>query len=229
MRYPSEKTFIECQKASAKTKKWDKVREYLLDYLEKGTLPWQQKDWPLGKSIQTGPDTSYKKSFPMRDVLIDIAIFEKKPDQVIFWYDLQKKKQSWVGIDDDRIAAAIQTYAPERSLTIWKTIAERLINQTNPNAYEQAIGYLRKAEKIMNSQKKQIDWKNYINGLREKHARKRRFIEFKQKDIKYYFSAMQRCKSCFLASIIVASLSCQSSVFFAVNELFKLLDENKTM
>ncbi len=184
IRYPSEKTFIECQKANVKTKTWPIVREHLLDYLEKGILPWQQKDWPLCKPKQTRVNTSYKKSFPVRDVLIDIAIYEKKPDRVLFWYDQQQEKKnnwmgkgSWVEIGDDKIATAVQEYAPERSVAIWKTIAEGLINQTKPSSYEQAARYLHKAGKIMNCQKKQTDWKNYINSLRIKHARKIRFIE----------------------------------------------------
>jgi uncharacterized Zn finger protein len=178
VRYPSEKTFLECQKANAKTKTWPKVREHLLTYLEKGELPWQQKGWPLIKSNQTKPDASFRNTFPMINVLIDIAILEKEPEKVLFWYDqLQNNKRSWVGVGDDRIAAAIRDHAPERSVSIWKTIAEDLINQAKPSAYEQAVSYLRKAERIMKREKKQSQWNQYSNSLREKHIRKRRFIE----------------------------------------------------
>lgn len=178
VRYPSEKTFLECQKANAKTKTWPKVREHLLTYLEKGELPWQQKGWPLIKSNQTKPDASFRNIFPVTNVLIDIAILEKKPEKVLYWYDqLQNNKRSWIGVGDDRIAAAIEDYAPERSVSIWKTIAEDLINQTKPSAYEQAASYLRKVERIMRREKKQSQWNQYLNSLRERHARKRRLIE----------------------------------------------------
>ena len=176
--HPSINTYIECEKANVKTKIWPKVREHLLVYLEKGELPWKQKDWLLGKSNQSKHNRLYRSTFPMTDILIDIAILEKKPDRVLFWYDqLQKNKQNWVRVGDDRIAAAIQEHAPERSLAIWKTIAEGLINQTKPSAYEQAAAYLRKAEKVMKRQKKQAEWKQYLNKLKMQHARKRRFIE----------------------------------------------------
>ncbi|MBN1765729.1 MAG: SWIM zinc finger domain-containing protein [Sedimentisphaerales bacterium] len=178
IRHPSTQTYTECKKANIKTKAWPIVQEYLLDYLEKGKLPWKQKDWPLAKSNQVVPDRLYRNTFPMTDVLIGIAILEKQPDRVLFWYDQsQKNKRGWVGMGDDRIATAVQDYAPERSIEIWKTIAEGLINQTKPRAYEQAASYLRRAEKIMKRQKKLSDWKKYLRGLREKHARKRRFIE----------------------------------------------------
>jgi len=114
----------------------------------------------------------------MTDILINIAILEKQPDRVLFWHDQsQINRHSWVGIGDDKIATAIKEYAPERSVAIWKTIAEGLINQTKPSAYEQAASYLNKAEKVMKRRKKQSEWKKYLNGLRDKHARKRRFIE----------------------------------------------------
>jgi len=178
VRYPSEKTFVECQKANAKIKTWPKVREHLLSYLEKGELPWKQKGWPLGKSEQAKPDRLYRNTFPMADILIDIAILEKQPDRVLLWYDQsQKNKRSWVEISDDKIATAIQDYAPARSVSIWKTIAEGLINQTKPSAYEQAARYLRKAEKILISEKNQTEWKQYLNSLKIQHARKRLFIE----------------------------------------------------
>jgi uncharacterized Zn finger protein len=182
VRYPSEKTFTECQKANAKTKVWPKVREHLLAYLEKGDLPWKQQGWPLAKSNYSKHGRPYRNTFPMTDVLIDIAILEKKPDRVLFWYDQsQKSKRSWVGVGDGKIATAIQEYAPERSVAIWKTIAEGLINQTKPSAYEQAVSYLHKAEKVMKRQKKMPEWRRYLSELREKHARKRRFIEILDK------------------------------------------------
>jgi len=178
VRYPSEKTYLECQKTNAKTKTWPKVREHLLTYLEKGKLPWQQKGWPLGTSNQTKPDASFRNTFPMVNVLIEIAISEKKPERVLLWYDrLQNTRRGHITVGDDRIAAAIEDCAPERSVSIWKTIAEGLIHQTKPSAYEQAASYLRKVERIMKRQKKQSQWNQYLNELKSRHARKRRFIE----------------------------------------------------
>lgn len=178
VRYPSQETFMACKKANVKAKTWPKAREHLLVYLEKGILPWKQKSWPLGKSDRTRSEASYRNKFPMTAVLIDIAILEKKPDQVLFWYDqLQKNKRGWGGVDDNSIAAAIQDYAPERAVSIWKRLAESLINQTKPSAYEQAASYLRKAKKIMKREKKQANWNQYLNGLKREHARKRRLIE----------------------------------------------------
>jgi len=178
VRCPSQNTFIECQKASSKTKTWSQVREHILVYLEKGDLPWKQNGWPLTKPDLFVPETRYRNTFPMASVLIDIAILEKKPERILFWYDqLNTKGGIWGGVSNNNVAVAIQDFAPERAVSIWKMLAESLINQTKPSAYEQAAGYLRKAEKIMKREKRQAEWNQYLNGLKEKHARKRRLIE----------------------------------------------------
>ena len=177
VRHPSGKTFTDCKKAANKAKAWIKVRAHLLDYLEKGMLPWKQKDWPLPETGLDVPDTT-RRQFPIVDELINIAILEKKPDQVLHWYDrLPKKRFGWYGIDEDKIATAVQTHAPDRAVAIWKNKAERLISQVKPSAYQEAAKYLRKAAKVMNQVKKQAEWERYLKGLREKHIRKRRLME----------------------------------------------------
>ena len=178
VRGPSRKAFTDCKKASGRVKAWPKVREYLLRYLEKGELPWKQKGWPLPESGLDRPDADQRNRFPMVDDLIDIAILEKKPDQVLHWYDqLPKKRFGWHGVDEDEIAAAVQTHAPDRAVAIWKKKAERLIAQVKPSAYQEAVKYLHKAGSVMARQKNQKQWDQYLQNLREQHARKRRLME----------------------------------------------------
>ena len=94
------------------------------------------------------------------------------------WYDQRPKSRfGWYGIDEDDIATAVQTHAPDRAVGIWKDKAERLIARVKPSAYQEAAKYLRKAAKVMNQAKKQAEWERYLQGLREKHARKRRLME----------------------------------------------------
>lgn len=110
--------------------------------------------------------------------LIDMALLEKKPERVLYWYDrLSKEKYGWYGIDDDAIATAVQKHAPDRAVAIWQNKAERLIAQVKPKAYQEAGKYLRKAAKVMAKERKQAEWDRYQQGLRERHARKIRLIE----------------------------------------------------
>jgi len=62
-------------------------------------------------------------------------------------------------------------------VAIWKNKAERLIAQVQPSAYKEAVKYLRKAGKLMSTQKQQAEWDQYLKSLREAHARKRRLLE----------------------------------------------------
>ncbi|HUV12694.1 MAG TPA: hypothetical protein VMY18_03565, partial [Acidobacteriota bacterium] len=178
VRRPSRKAFTECKKACARVKAWPNVRESLLRHLENGDLPWEQEGWPLPESGLVQPDAEQRNRFPLIHHLIDIAILEKKPDQVLRWYDERPKSRfGWYGVDEDNIATAIQTHAPDRAVTIWKDKAERLIAQVKPSAYQEAAKYLRKAAKVMSREKRLAEWEAYLKELREEHHRKRRLIE----------------------------------------------------
>lgn len=178
IRHPSRQAFIDCKKAAGQVQVWAEVREHLLHYLEKGELPWKQKNWPLPDSGLEAPETRSKDQYPMVSELIDLAILEKKPDQVLHWYDnFQENKYSCYGVDHDEIAAAIEAYTPDRAVAIWKHEAERLIDEVKPKAYLEAGNYLRKAAMVMVKEDKLKEWKWYLKTLKERHARKIRLLE----------------------------------------------------
>lgn len=174
----SENAYADCKKSSAKAGIWPQVREHLLVYLETGAIPWKQKNWPLPKTVLPAPDPKRDKDYPMIKELIDVAIFEKDPERILNWYDrLPEKRYMFNSAIDDRIAAAVADYAPERAVAIWQKMAESEIALVKPKAYKVAAKYLRMAERIMVKQKKSSDWEQYLQELRRIHARKRRFIE----------------------------------------------------
>ncbi|MEW6660240.1 MAG: hypothetical protein AB1424_16460 [Thermodesulfobacteriota bacterium] len=180
VRQPSLQAFRDCRKAGGKAKAWPQVRASLLRFLENGELPWKQEGWPLPESglEQPEPEAEQRHRFPLIGDLIDIAILEKKPDQVLKWYD--QRPQSRFGcpwLDEDAIADAVQVQAPERAVAIWKNKAERLIAQVKPSAYQEAAKYLRKAGLVMSQQNNQAQWDQYLGSLRETHARKRCLLE----------------------------------------------------
>jgi uncharacterized Zn finger protein len=178
VRHPSRQAFMECQKATDKTQAWPQVRESLLHFLEKGELPWRQQGWPLPESGLDRPEAGQRNRFPLIGDLINIALLEKKPDQVLRWYDQRPKGAlGWSGLNEDAIATAVQDYAPERAVAIWKNRAERLIALVKPDAYQEAAKFLRKAGEVMSKLNHQDQWDQYLGSLREAHARKRRLIE----------------------------------------------------
>jgi len=146
---PSLKTFKDLQQPCEKAKAWPEVRKASMAYLETGVAPGGIAGWPL-------PDTGFEKrkkiqrgNPPYTDVLIDIAIAEKRIDDVWRWYETQKRApRDWFGsYRDDQVAAAVATRYPERAIAIWKKIAEGHIARTNVGAYSEAVGYLKKVRK----------------------------------------------------------------------------------
>ncbi len=178
VREPALETWAECEKATRRINVWPQVREHLLAYLETGVLPWKQKGWPLPGSGLEAPEPPGRQSFPMVEELIDIAIAEKDPERVLYWYDQRPKRQvGWLDLDEDRIAEAIKTYAPDRAVTLWKSMAEDRIARVSPRAYEEAARYLRKAGAVLVRAGREPEWTRYLQELRETHARKSRLIQ----------------------------------------------------
>lgn len=178
MEDPAKQSFKDCREACKKARCWTNVRGALLEYLEKGKPPWTRKDWPLPESGLEKPNVKPNHPFPLVDRLIAIAIVEKKPDQVLKWYDRKPKDRfGWYGLDEDTIAKAVANHAPERAVGIWKGMAEKLIAQVKPSAYQKASRYLIKAEKILRREKKIAEWEAYVDFLKKQHFRKTRLIE----------------------------------------------------
>ena len=150
---PSLETFKEMRKASERAKTWPAVRSAALLYLEKGKLPQTDPSWPLPGAGVTEKAEIRKDDFPMASELIDIAIAEKRTDDVLHWYDYQKAKKKgpwgWDTYQDANVAEAVADRYPDRSVSIWKNLAERQIALTKPNAYETAAGYLRKIRDLL--------------------------------------------------------------------------------
>ena len=110
VRRPSHQAFVECKQASDKAKVWALVRKTILSYLENGALPWTQASWSLPESGLTQPGAASKNEFPLFRDLIDIAIFEEKPDQVLRWYDQCSAGSCNYGIEENSIAVNGRPY-----------------------------------------------------------------------------------------------------------------------
>lgn len=70
----------------------DEVLALGRELLEAGKLPQTSPSWPLPETGVIETIERRETQFPQTETLIDIAIFEKRPDDVIRWYD-QRKSQ----------------------------------------------------------------------------------------------------------------------------------------
>lgn len=186
---PSPQTFQALQKAAQRAGVWPAVRAAAMHYLETGAVPQPTarivKDktippWPLPESGLKHTIERPRIRPPMTDTLIDIAIAEKRPDEVLRWYDqLKPRSRGWDygWFAEDRIAEAVMGTYPDRAVAIWKTLAEEQIALTKPKAYEEAAGYLRKVYRLLKQLGKEQDWLRYLAALRRANERKRRLVQ----------------------------------------------------
>jgi uncharacterized Zn finger protein len=177
---PTLPTFQELQKAAEKAKVWPEVKAAATQYLETGKQPQNTPSWPLPICEIPLVDNPPRKEFPILNTLIDIAIAEKDSTRVLQWYDRQKPNRfnwGWGSYQDAGVAQAVIDEYQERAIAIWKKMAENLIAQTKPRAYEEAASYLRKISQTFNKLNKEKDWQTYRNGFRQTNIRKIRFIE----------------------------------------------------
>ncbi|TKB73562.1 MAG: hypothetical protein E8D45_08880 [Nitrospira sp.] len=180
-REPSLQTFQALQKAAQRAGVWPAVRAAVMHHLETGARPQPSTPpWPLPESELKATTERLPIHPPLTDTLIDIAIAEKRPDEVLRWYDRRKpRSRGWDSgwFAEDRVAEALVKTYPERALAIWKRLAEAQIALTNPKAYEQAAGYLRKVHRVLKQLGKEQDWSRYLAALRRANERKRRLVQ----------------------------------------------------
>ncbi len=179
-REPTLNAFEELRKATERAEVWPAVRAAAMHYLEAGKLPRTEPAWPLPETGMKETVERRPRQFPIIEALIDIAIAEKRPDDVIRWYDQRKTKGigwGWSEVQDDKIADALVARYPDRALGIWKRLAENQIALTKPKAYAAAAGYLRKVHHVLKKLGKEKEWQGYLAELRQTNARKIRFIE----------------------------------------------------
>lgn len=187
--HPTLETFKALQEAAERAEVWPSVRAAAIRYLETGQSPGDTEQaavdraiplWPLPETGVRQISQTSQKDFPMARTLIDIAIAEKRPDEVVHWHDRQEAhpfrwRLTW--FQEDQVAKAIAEAYPDRAIAIWKRLAEAQIAQTQPKAYEMAAGFLRGIRRTLKKLGRDKEWQIYIAGLRQVNARKRRLLE----------------------------------------------------
>ena len=170
--------YRELQAVAEKIDAWPAVRAAILAYLKTGKRATGR--WPLPEPEVQAPQPPHKismKSFPNRELLIEIAIQEKRSDDAVAIYrELVETKRRHYGVDEQLAAAVTQSH-PDVSLQIWQSIAERLIGHVKPKAYQEAAIYLRKMHKLYAKTGRGDEWKGLIIRLRTQHKAKRRLME----------------------------------------------------
>ena len=125
-----------------------------------------------------------KKSNPHFDVLIRLAIKHRAPESVLRWYDQwlasEARPRFHLNRFETDIADAVAKTYPERAIELYCTEADRLAAETNTKLYPQSISLLKKARKVLKSQKRELEFEVILATFHDRHHRKRRLIELLQ-------------------------------------------------
>jgi len=181
---PSPANYLELKKAAETIGCWPVVRAAVLSFLESGQRPAVPdaasagQPWPLpSPEVATRFDKTFRRDTPDLSNLIEIAILEKRFDDVIQLYQTQQKTIR-CGIGKAReVAVAVAGTHPDISLTIWKKLVDGQIELVKPKAYEEAAVYLRKMHSIYQETGRLEQWRTLIQTLRTTHKAKRRLMD----------------------------------------------------
>ncbi len=193
------------EKAAKRAKVWPEVRNAVLHFLETGVRPDRQpgttqKDhergtstakkmgstrtlsslvsWPLPPTeIELPPKKDIGENYPDIGMLINIAIDEKRPNEVLKWFEVSKKRGHGGRWNHDKVAVALQETHPDVSLELWKGLAEAEIAHVQPAAYQEAGRYLKKMQTVYQREKRLSEWQAYLTKLREDNSRRPRMVE----------------------------------------------------
>lgn len=173
------------------------ARQQALEFLETGRLPFSvtaknngsggvtfRPDWPLPMPEYLLPLLRNGDSHPRYDILIDMAIAEQNPDQVLRWFDLwraaakrQRVGSYGFGSYADSVAAAVAEAHPERALEIYRGCVDANLKQANISAYETVAAYLKKMRPVLKSLDRGPEWNDLVTEIRVNYRNRPRFME----------------------------------------------------
>ncbi|QDU89402.1 hypothetical protein Pla175_27920 [Pirellulimonas nuda] len=151
--------------------------------------------WPLPlpdylAAAFLSPPGPFDRQRNYRNVLVDLAIAEKKPDEALRWYDAivddetPKSGRAPRATASDataalasRVAAAVAKSHPERALEVYRRELEMHLPHANQGAYESAADCLRKMRPVLRSLDRDNIWTELVKHIREKYRNRPRFME----------------------------------------------------
>jgi len=174
------------------------VQRAAQEFLETGKLPFSvtdtkegarssaiHRDWPLPLPDYLLPLSRFGDPRPHYDVLIDMAIAERRPDEVLRWYDLWRaaakgQRTGWhygAGSYADKVAAAVAGSHPERTLEVYRGCVDQNLTQASVSAYETVAAYLKKMRPILKSLDRGWEWNDLVTEIRTNYRNRPRFME----------------------------------------------------
>lgn len=122
-----------------------------------------------------------RKPSPHFDVLIRWAIKHRDLESALRWYDEMQASRSkdrfWLSRFEVEVADAVSSAYPDRAVELYCTEADRLAAETSTKLYPPAVSLLKKARKVLMSQKRPHEFEVILEEFYQRHHRKRRLVE----------------------------------------------------
>jgi len=201
---PGKSRFNELMAAAEKVGCPEAVRRLAVKFLETGVSPIRlvttgnstqrvrvDPDWPLPVpeylvSTMPAPDTRHPVQ-AHHAVLIEMAIADKRPDDVLRWYDQWRALRTassssgggWFNPDalSDTVANAVAASHPRRAVDIHRGQVDRHLTITGIGAYETVASYLLKMKPILAALDCDDEWTELVRQIRERYRNRPRFME----------------------------------------------------
>jgi len=190
-------------KAARQAKCEEPVRAAALRFLETGKSPFRliasrggesrieiAADWPLPLPDYLVPllrlERIDRQPGPHFQVLLEMALAAKRPDDVLHWYDKlsaadNRSAPIWLRNVSlryaDQVAAAVADSHPERALAIYQAALRAQLPQANPNAYESAAHYLRRLRPILKVLGREAEWTQLLADIRLQYSNRPKFMQ----------------------------------------------------
>lgn len=194
---PSVSGYRDLLEAAKKTEHAETIQKGALAFLESGKRPDLRgkgkskravSSWPLPappRSSQVTDEGRPARSGPYFDILIELAIDERRPDDVLLWFDRRKAAGSstfhrWLGQprrDDARVAKGVEAAHPQRAIEIYLRLAQGVAAETKPKLYPEAGAHLKRVKSLLRKSGRGGDWSTIIGEFRSANHRKRRLME----------------------------------------------------
>lgn len=195
---PGREKFAELVSAAERAGCQEAVQHLALEFLETGKLPFSvtvtkegahssviHPDWPLPLPAYLLPLLRFGEPHPHYDVLIDMAIAERRPDDVLRWFETWRaaakgQRAGWyfgAGSYADKVAAAVAESHPERSLEVYRGCVDQNLTQASVSSYETVAAYLMKMRPILKSLDRGWEWNELVTEIRTNYRNRPRFME----------------------------------------------------
>jgi uncharacterized Zn finger protein len=122
---------------------------------------------------------------PHLEVLLEMALAAKRPDEVLRWFDKMQSAPRGPGSYQgpygygysDRVAEAVSAAYPERALAIYTAALNAQLPHAQQSSYESATACLRKLRPLYKALNRASEWTALVASIREKYRNRPRFMD----------------------------------------------------